>query len=382
MKTRLSLRAYHAPLAIVLTLPLAGCNLDNSTMDGAPGSCAESFNVEDPSQVEYSSLTIDGDPQSNPEQANLDRTLFRPFARIAKPAQTADQKAADAYAFFGQQTEAFIGFDKANLPGYDKVRNGFDLLEAMAASGNVAPLQTAREAMANCVREDAPGSLIINSLKVTEQAAASEGDDDERESWELGVNYAHNPEPLSAPTPFGPNIARVAFTPESFVFTLYPNQAFEGIGPASGFKQPTKLIAGFNADFEETLNEEENSGDSSDSGDSGDSNEEGDNGSPDSVIFESFLANTQDDRGEERGQTDRWSWSSEEGTDAFNSVSGIDTAQCVRITADYAGDVTGDRITVELDTEPCPRINDPSDFEAETSFTYQSASPDTQQERD
>ena len=364
MKTRLCSRAYAAPLAVLLTLGLTGCDLDSSSSGGGPGSCTDGFTFEDPSQVQYGSLTIDGDPSTNPEQADLEKTLFRKFTSIAEPAgETQNQDAAtEAYEFFKTETEKFIGFNKDNLPDYHQVKNGFDLLEAMIASGNVAPLQTARDAMANCVREDAPGSIRVNTLRVTE----TEPPEDERESWELGVNYAHNPEPLTDPTPFGPNVARVAFTPESFVFTLYPSQAFKGIGPSSGFKQPRKLIAGFNADFEETVNEEESSGDSGT-----------DEGDPDSVIFESFLDNTQDDRGEDRSQTDRWSWSSEEGTQAFDI-----TARCIRITAFYARDGEDNQIRVEADPETCPGISSASTLEdPEESFSYESAAPDVEQVR-
>jgi len=369
MKTRLCFRAYAASLAVLLSAGLTGCELDTGSSGGGPGSCTDGFTFEDPSQVQYGSLTIDKDQNTNPAGANLEKTLFRQFARIAEPADGTENQnqATEAYNFFKKETEKFIGFNKDNLPDYNQVRNGFDLLEAMIASGNVAPLQTARDAMANCVREDAPGSIRVNTLKVTE----TEVPEDERETWELGVNYAHNPEPLTDPTPFGPNVARVAFTPESFVFTLYPNQAFQGIGPSSGFKQPSKLIAGFNADFEETVNEEESSGDSGNDG-----------GDPDSVIFESFLENTQDDRGDDRSQTDRWSWSSEEGTTDFSGYdSGIDRAKCVRVTADYSDSTSQDRITVELASEACPSISDPTDFNAEKSFTYKSADPTVEQVR-
>ena len=365
MKTRLCFRAYTVSLAVVLSAGLTGCDLDSSSSEGGPGSCTDGFTFEDPSQVQYGSLTIDRDQNTNPAGANLEKTLFRQFARIAEPADGTEEnqnQATEAYDFFKKETEKFIGFNKDNLPDYNQVRNGFDLLEAMIASGNVAPLQTARDAMANCVREDAPGSIRVNTLKVTE----TEPPEDKRDTWELGVNYAHNPEPLTDPTPFGPNIARVAFTPESFVFTLYPNEAFEGIGPSSGFKQPSKLIAGFNADFEETVNEEESSGDSG--------NGEGD---ADSVIFESFLDNTQDDRGEDRSQTDRWSWSSEEGTQAFDI-----TARCIRITAFYARDGEDNQIRVEADPETCPGISSASTLEdPEESFSYESADPDVEQVR-
>ncbi|WP_077529888.1 hypothetical protein [Vreelandella utahensis] len=368
MKTRLCSRAYAAPLAVLLTLGLTGCDLDSSSSGGGPGSCTDGFTFEDPSEVQYGSLTIDRDQNTNPAGADLEKTLFRKFARIAKPAVDTknktknETKAKNAYDFFKKETEKFIGFNKDNLPDYHQVKNGFDLLEAMIASGNVAPLQTARDAMANCVREEAPGSIRVNTLNVTE----TEPPEEDRETWELGVNYAHNPEPLTDPTPFGPNVARVAFTPESFVFTLYPSEAFEGIGPSSGFKQPRKLIAGFNADFEETVNEEESSGDS-----------ENDEGDPDSVIFESFLDNTQDDRGEDRSQTDRWSWSSEEGTEAF----GI-TARCIRITAFYAKDGDDNQISVEADSQTCPGISSASTLEdPEKSFSYKSADPAVEQVR-
>ncbi|WP_143421369.1 hypothetical protein [Halovibrio salipaludis] len=317
--------------------------------------------------MQYGSLTIDGDQNTNPAGADIEKTLFRQFARIAEPADGTENqnRAKEAYGFFKKETEKFIGFEENNLPNYNKVKNGFDLLEAMIASGNVAPLQTARDAMANCVREDAPGSIRVNTLKVTE----TEPPEDERETWELGVNYAHNPEPLTDPTPFGPNVARVAFTPESFVFTLYPNQAFEGIGPSSGFKQPSKLIAGFNADFEETVNDEESSGDS----------ENGENeGDPDSVIFESFLDNTQDDRGDDRSQTDRWSWSSQEGTEVFSDT----TIRCVRITAYYGEVNANDQVEVELDSETCPGISSAATLDdPEDTFSYKSADPGVDQAR-
>ncbi|MFO7787708.1 MAG: hypothetical protein R6W87_08065 [Halospina sp.] len=365
MKTRLCFRAYTVPLAIFLSVGLAGCELDSSSSEGGPGSCTDGFTFEDPSEVQYGSLTIDGDQNTNPAGADLEKTLFRNFVQITEPQSPGqNERNQKAYRFFSEKTAKFIGFDtdSEGRAQYNKVLNGFDLLEAMIASGNVAPLQTARDAMANCVREDAPGSIRVNTLRVTE----TEPPEDERESWELGVNYAHNPEPLTDPTPFGPNVARVAFTPESFVFTLYPNQAFEGIGPSSGFKQPSKLIAGFNADFEETVNEEESSGDSGT-----------DEGDPDSVIFESFLDNTQDDRGEDRSQTDRWSWSSEEGTQAF----GI-TARCIRITAFYARDGEDNQIRVEADPETCPGISSASTLDnPEESFSYESANQDVEQIR-
>lgn len=357
MKTRVCIRLF----ALALVPVLAGCDLEDESSTEGLSTCTDGQPRS--AQVEYSSFTITDDQASNPANANLDRTLFRQFAQITKPASnTSNSKAADeAYAFFKQETEKFTGFKSSEVPNYSSVRNGFDLLEAMIASGNIGALQEARDAMANCVREDAPGSLRVDPVQVTE----TEGDDPA--SWTLGVNYAHNPEPLTNPTPFGPNISRVAFTPDSFVFTLYPNQAFEGIGPASGFKQPSKLIAGFNAAFEESLKDN-------------DSNEQDTKDKTNaSVIFESFLDNTQDDRGDVRSQTDRWSWSFEQGTGAFK---GIENARCVRITADYSGDVAPeDQIRVELSSETCPGISSPADFKADDSFTYSSAASGTAQTR-
>lgn len=362
MKTRVCFRLF----SLALIPLLAGCNLEDSTSTEGLSTCTDG--TPRSAEVEYSSFAITDDQADNPENASLERTLFRKFARIAEPASGASDAANDAYRFFRDQTADFAGFNADELPDYGSVRNGFDLLEAMIASGNIGALQEARDAMANCVREDAPGSLRVDPVQVTEKAE-EEGEDPE--TWTLGVNYAHNPEPLTNPTPFGPNIARVAFTPDSFVFTLYPNQAFEGISSSSGFKQPSKLIAGFNAAFEDSI--EENDSDSQDTDDE----------SRASVIFESFLENTQDDRGDKRGQTDRWAWSFEEGTDAFSGNSDVKNAQCVRITADYSGDVSReDQILVELASDTCPSISSPADFEADDSFTYSSAAPDTRQVRD
>ncbi|MEQ6885685.1 hypothetical protein [Salicola sp. Rm-C-2C1-2] len=366
MKTRLCFRAYPAFLATLLASGLTGCELDSGSSGGGPGSCTDGFTFEDPSEEQYSSLTIDRDQATNPAQADLEKTLFRQFTQITKPAGTTANKesATQAYDFFSRKTEGFIGFNQSELPEYNSVRNGFDLLEAMIASGDVAPLQTARDAMVNCVREDAPGSIRVNTLKVTE----TEPSQKDRDTWELGVNYAHNPEPLTDPTPFGPNVARVAFTPESFVFTLYPNEAFEGVGPSSGFKQPSKLIAGFNADFEETINEQESD------------EEESEAGNAASVIFESFLDNTQDDRRKDRSKTDRWSWSSEQATDVFT---GVANARCVRITAYYGRDNADDQVKVELDSKTCPGISSASDLEnPDHTFSYSSAKTSIPQVRD
>ncbi|MGM0449687.1 MAG: hypothetical protein ACQERE_02585 [Pseudomonadota bacterium] len=364
MKTRVCFRLF----AVALIPVLAGCDLEDSTSTEGLSTCTDG--TPRSAEVEYSSFTITNDQANNPENASLERTLFRKFARIAEPGDdTSNPDAADdAYQFFRDQTADFAGFNADGAPEYESVRNGFDLLEAMIASGNIGALQEARDAMANCVREDAPGSLQVDPVKVTEKAE-EEGEDPE--TWTLGVNYAHNPEPLTDPTPFGPNIARVAFTPDSFVFTLYPNQAFEGISSSSGFKQPSKLIAGFNAAFEDSI--EESDSDSQDTEDE----------SRASVIFESFLENTQDDRGDDRSETDRWAWSFEEGTPAFSDNSDVENAKCVRITADYSGDVSReDQILVELASETCPSISSPADFEADDSLTYSSAAPDTTQARD
>lgn len=363
MKTRVCFRLF----AVVLVPLMAGCDLDDSTSTEGLSTCTDGRPRS--AEVEYSSFTITGDQADNPENASLERTLFRKFAKIAEPSETTsnDEAANTAYTFFSEQTADFTGFSADGLPNYSSVRNGFDLLEAMIASGNINALQEARDAMANCVREDAPGSLRVDPVQATEKADEEE---DDPVTWTLGVNYAHNPEPLTDPTPFGPNISRVAFTPDSFVFTLYPNQAFEGIGPSSGFKQPSKLIAGFNAAFEDSIE-----GDDSDGQDAEDQSNA-------SVIFESFLENTQDDRGETRSQTDRWAWSFEEGTEVFLDSRGVENARCVRITADYSDDVAPeDQILVELSPETCPSISSPADFKADDSFTYSSAEPDTVQTR-
>lgn len=363
MKTRVCFRLFAVAGAAVM----AGCDLDDSATTEGLSSCTDG--APRSAEVEYDTFEISGEASENPENASLERTLFRNFERITAPADSTDNADAadEAYRFFAEQTESFAGFNADDLPGYQSVRNGFDLLEAMIASGNIGALQEARDAMANCVREDAPGSLRVDPVQVTEKA---EDENDDPDTWTLGVNYAHNPEPLTDPTPFGPNIARVAFTPDSFVFTLYPNDSFEGIGPSSGFKQPSKLIAGFNAAFEASLEDE------------GSEEQQTDDETRPSVIFESFVANTQDDRGDERGETDRWSWSSEDAVDTFEDVSDVEEARCVRITADYSDEASGERILVELASETCPSISSPEDFEADDSFRYTSNDPDRAQTRD
>ena len=357
MKMRVCFRL----LALALAPLLAGCDLDDSTSTEGLSTCTDGRPRN--AQVEYNSFTINRDQATNPASAKLDRTLFRQFAKMAEPASGASNAATEAYRFFRNQTADFTGFKADELPDYSSVRNGFDLLEAMIASGTVNALQEARDAMANCVREDAPGSLRVDPVQVTE--TAEEGQ--EPITWTLGVNYAHNPEPLTDPTPFGPNISRVAFTPDSFVFTLYPNQAFEGIGPASGFKQPSKLIAGFNAAFEDSIE------------DNGSDRQDTENESNASVIFESFLDNTRDDRGDSRSQTDRWAWSFEQGTDVFSQETSVSNARCVRITADYSDNPPEDPILVELSSETCPGISSPADFNADDAFTYSSKAPGTPQ---
>lgn len=377
MKTRLCFRAYAASLAVLLSAGLTGCELDTGSSGGGPGSCTDGFTFEDPSQVQYGSLTIDGDQNTNPEQATLNRTILHQFSRIAYPEnfENGNDKGTAAYKFFSKKTENAIGFNRSQLEDdegrYDRVRNRLDLLEALVVSGNVAPLQTARNAMANCVREDAPGSLRINSLKVREPAG--EGDSEDT-VWDLGINYAHNPSPLESPVTAGPNIARVVFTQESFAFTLYPNDTFSGIGPSSGFKQPSKLIAGFNAEFGETVEDADSDG-----------QQESQNENTPSILFESYLAGTRDDQGRDRGETDRWSWSApsqENATGAFSDHTSVKEAQCVKITADYSDDADSSRIKVGVGPDPCPTINSPVSFDPADTFSYIPNNINIRQRRD
>lgn len=159
MKTRVCFRLF----AVALIPVLAGCNLEDPSSTEGLSTCTDG--TPRSAAVEYSSFTINRDQASNPENASLDRTLFRKFARITEPAPGASDAANDAYSFFREQTAGFAGFNADELPDYSSARNGFDLLEAMIASGNIGALQDARDAMANCVREDAPGSLRVDPFR-------------------------------------------------------------------------------------------------------------------------------------------------------------------------------------------------------------------------
>jgi|GEM_PF-719302 len=370
--------AYRPLALIVATLILAGCDSGVSTGGGGGGGCASSFSQPSGFEQEFDTFTIGETTNENPVGADLDKTLFRQFFKAARPADSAS-KAQKLYEFMVSESDAFTDFnpdfvdepiqkDSDDKPiEYESVRNGFDLFEAMIiASDQFDSLQTARDAMASCARDthDAlpdgdpePGSIAVSNITVTET------EKDDPESWSFQVNYANNPEPLDFATPFGPNIGRVLFTPDSFVRTLYDYEAFIGSGAASDFKQPAVLVAGFNASLNETLDSE------------GDDEET----EKPSVVFESFpLEETEDDRGQERGETDRWSWSSEEGTLAFTEAKDDVPDRCIRVTVDYAGQ---DRLNVQFSKDRCPLITGTEDFNEDRDLSYTPNNPNIAQTR-
>ena len=393
MKMPDCIEAYRITFLAGLVLIISGCD-SVDIGSGSGGGCASTFNPSNSFTEQFETFTIQKNAD-NPANAKLEQTLFRQFFRAAYPQKDGkDSAEKKLYDFMASETQSFTGFEDLNESDppdeYDSVRNGFDLLEAMIINaGSDEPLQVARDAMASCARdtqmafeeggETKAGSIAVRDITVTEKPE-NEGDDPVE--WPLGVNYAHSPEPLKDPTPFGPNVRRILFTPESFIFTLYDFEKFTGIGAASDFKQPGKLIAGFNASLNETIGDE--------------TNEDSDNTPPDgeeecepkapSVIFESFpIANTQDDRLIERGETDRWSWSAglnrqcerEPETILTPDGSSVD-AQCIRTTIDYANQ---NEVTVELSSKTCPSISDPSKFSADKTFTYTPKTPDVPQTR-
>ena len=390
MKMPDCIEAYRILALLAAGALVAGCGSGDISSDGGGGGCASTFSVPDTFEQKFENFTIKDlkeDPTyNNPAQANIEKTLFRQFLKAVKPASGQASDADDIYAFMSQEIDSVAHFgDTNNLPAYNSVRNDFDLIEAMVtASGQFEPLQLARDAMASCARDTqqaldkgedgSPGSVRISDITVTEK---SESDSDEGDSWSYFVNYAHNAKPLDDTTPFGPNIARLIFGPNAIIFTLYELEAFTGNSPASGFKQPGKLIAGFNATVDETLESEDPEESSEDSTD-------GDSPSQPSIFFESFpLKDTQDDRGQERGKTDRWEWSFSEGAQNFKvdkngkSVS----ASCIRVTRDYASDSTQNQVKVEMSAETCPRLNEVSKFQADRDFNYTPANPNTSQTR-
>lgn len=375
--------AYRILALLAAGLLLVGCDSGVSSGGGGARGCAQDLPEPTNFEESFDTFTISGNPQESPAGADLEKTLFRQFFKAVKPASGESQNAEDIYAFMSEETDSIAHFgDINNLPNYNSVRNDFDLIEAMiSASGQFEQLQLARDAMASCARDTQqalsegkdglPGSARINKITVTEKAE----NDSQAETWSYFVNYAHNASPLDDTTPFGPNIARLVTGPTAVMFSLYELEEFTGNSAASGFKQPGKLIVGFNATVEETV---------SDNGTEEGSTDGQQNNQP-SIFFESFpLKNTQDARGKERGETDRWEWSFSEGTEKFmvtNDEGDSVPARCVRVTRDYAGDSSQNQVKVELSAETCPKISEASEFQKDDEFSYTAANPSVSQTR-
>ncbi|TDT44120.1 hypothetical protein DES49_0219 [Halospina denitrificans] len=368
--------AYRILPLLAAVLLVAGCDSGVST-GGSNNSCTSGFSQPSGFEQEFNTFTIGEDTTQNPVGATLDKTMFRQFFLASRPADDEpNDDARNLYEFMVSETDAFADLDEAFVDKpidkdddgqpteYQSVRNGFDLFEAMIiASEQFESLQTARDAMASCARdtqqafaedEDAlPGSIVVRNIRVKQEG-------EEPDEWGFQVNYAHNPEPLDFATPFGANVGRVLFTPDSFVRTLYDYEDFTGSGAASGFKQPAVLVAGFNA----SLNDNDKNKDRA------------------SIVFESFpLDDTQDDRGQERGETDRWSWSLEEGTDQFVVNEGDEPDRCIRVTIDYSDETSSERINVQFSKETCPRITETEEFKKNREFSYTPENPDVSQTR-
>ena len=380
--------AYRILALLAAGLLVAGCDSGVSTGSGGSDGCTSGLTKPSNFEEQFNDFTIGENLSENPVGADLEKTLFRQFFKATEPVQGKSPQADKLYAFMGDETDTVADFnDPDSLPDYTSVRNGFDLFEAMATSNQFESLKLARQAMASCARDaqqalkdgkdPVAGNIGISTITVTEKP-----DDEVLETWSFSVDYFHNPEPFIGTTPFDSNITRVLITrPDlQFIFSSYDFEQFIGDGAASGFKQPTKLVAGFNATLEQTLDSnapEEDGGNDQTDGTA--------NGA--SIVFESYpFKNTQDDRENERGETDRWEWSFSEGTDQFmveNDETGEDVpASCVRVTKDYSSDSSENQVTVELSAETCPRFNEASaEFQRDGGFSYTPKSPDVSQTR-
>ncbi|MGM0433718.1 MAG: hypothetical protein ACQEQ1_03575, partial [Pseudomonadota bacterium] len=356
MKTRLCFRAYTAPLAVLLSFTLVGCDLESSS-EGETSTCLDEFRGPNSANATVSTFNI-SDTDESPFGAKVERTILHQLAKFSEPSQgTASKDKADRfYSFLENRLNERLSI--GSLPAYKQVRSRSDLLEAMATSGEPM-FEEVRETLANCVREDSDSAgSITTAARITEKP---DSESESTTSWRYAIAYNYNPSVLDV-TAIGPNIRRLILSENTTLVSFYQLDKFTGKGSVSGFKRPVKLSLGLGAPAGELI------GQGKEDSDNNDENSE-------SMIFESSLPESN----EEEAGTDLWSWSvsSDKGTDHFAAS---DNISCVRAQADYSNGT----VEVKLSETSCPSINSSSEqaeWEPDETFSYESASPEEPQRR-